>query len=208
MANLDVYQVVDKSLYDGQNCLNVYFYQARNVLGAPDAIDMADAYEGQLLPLVVAAQSADVLHTELRVTNLFNPSDIHVRAISEAGAGSTALDRLPIFDSVGYRLVGDNGAVRNGSKRYTGVVEAAQTDGVLSDAGWIGNYDNLADGLSETLLFGVIEQFVPVIVKRLLVGGEYLLPDVLGDAVLSSVIDAIFSTIITSQVSRKIGVGA
>lgn len=208
MANLDVYQVVDKSLLDGQECLNVFFYQARNVLGAPDAIDMADAYEGQLLPAVLGIQTSDVLHTEIRVTNLFNPSDVHVRAISEPGLLSGADDKLPIFSAVGFRLVGDNGAVRNGSKRFVGVTEPTQTDGVITQAGYLAALDALATAISETLLFGVIEQFVPVIVGRLLVGGAYVLPDNLGDTVLSSVVDAIFSTLITSQVSRKIGVGS
>jgi len=208
MPNLDVYQVTDKSIYEGQECLNVYFFQARNVLGTPYAIDMADAFEGQLLPLVCAVQVDDVLHTELRVQNLFDPSDVHVRSISEPGTGETTGDRLPIFAALPYRLNGDNGAVRNGSKRYTGVIEEWQNNGVITNAGFLTAMDALADGLSDTLLFGIIEQFVPVIVQRILSGGNYVLPTSLGTAVLSTVTDAIYSALISSQVSRKIGSGS
>jgi hypothetical protein len=208
MANNDVYQVTDKSVFQGQECLNVYFFQERNLLGAPDASDMADAYIGQLLPLVLAAQLIDVVHTEVSVRNLFDPSDVHVVAMSEPGDLIAGWQALPIFNAVGFRLVGDNGAVRNGSKRYCGLAEEEQTDGTIDLVGFIAALDDLATKLFDTLLFGVIEQFVPVVVKRLLVGGEYVLPANLGEAVVSSVIDAVWNPAITSQVSRKVGVGA
>lgn len=208
MANLDVYQIVDKSLFQGQECLNVYFYQARNVLGAPTALDMSDAYIGQLLPAVLDIQNADLLHTEIRVQNLFDPADVHVEAISEPGVGGAGDDLMPIFNSIAFRLVGDNGAVRNGAKRYAGLTEGQFTDGVVTGAGYIAVLDDLADLLFDTLLFGVIEQFVPVIVKRILVGSDYVLPSSLVEATLSSVIDAIWTPLATSQVSRKIGSGS
>jgi len=43
--------------------------------------------------------------------------------------------------------------------------------------------------------------------RRLLVGGDYVLPDTLADAVIGGVVDAVWDALVTSQVSRKIGQG-
>lgn len=208
MGLFDVYQVTDKSVFQGQECMNVYFFQAQSDVGTPDASDVSAAFIGQLLPLILDIQNGDVLHTEIRVANLFNPSDVDVAAISEAGTYSTSSDLLSIFNAVGFRLQQDNGAVKNGSKRYCGQDEGEVTDGVITDAGIGANLDLLADELAATLNHGIIPTFVPAIIKRLLIGGDYVLPDNLGDAVIGYVVEAVWDALITSQVSRKIGSGA
>lgn len=207
MGLFDVYQVVDKSLLQGQECINVYYFQQDSAVDDPNAEDMANAYIGQILPIVVTIQEADVLHTEVIVTNLFNPSDTFAAAISEPGVAVYGTELLPIFSATGFRLVGDNGAVRNGAKRYCGMDEGVQDDGVITNGGFITQLEAVADQLAETLLHGIIPTYAPVIIGRLLVGSSYVLPDNLGDAVISNIVDAVFDTLVTSQVSRKVGSG-
>ena len=208
MALFDVYQIVDKSVLLGQECTNIYYYQQDSAVDAPNAEDVAAAYIGQVLPLVKTIQEADLLHTEILVTNLFNPSDTFTQAVSVPGTATFGTELLPIFSATGFRLVGDNGAVRNGAKRYAGMDEGVQDDGVITNGTFITQLDAIADQLFATLNHGIIPTYVPVIVKRLLSGTDYVLPDNLGDAVLSHVVEAAFDTLVTSQVSRKVGSGS
>lgn len=204
--NLDVYMVTDKAVGAGQNCLNVYFYQV-NAIGIPGGADvMLDSFEGQVLPAVLACQTSDIIHTELTAQNLFNPTDREVRAISEAGVRGSA-DDMPVFTAIGVKLNQDNGAIRNGSKRYVGLVEGDQTSGVITGTTLLNALDDLMPVLAEKLLVGVSEVFTPVIVKRLLVGGDYVLPTSLEDLVVGVVVEAVYSLLETTQNSRKVGVG-
>lgn len=208
MALFDIYEITDKSVFFGQEVDNIYFYQQTSAVDAPDAADVAAAYIGQVLPDVCDIQNVEVLHTEIIVRNLFNVSDNAVVSISEPGTGSGAADLFPVFNAVGFKLNQDNGAVKNGAKRYAGCPEANATDGVIDSAGFITTLDALGDTLDDVLLHGIIPTFVPVVVKRLLSGSDYVLPDNLGDAVFGTIVEAVWNTLITSQNSRKIGVGS
>lgn len=208
MANFDVYQIVDTSILQGQSCLNVYFVQVQDIASLHTALEVSDAYIAQTLPLVKTMQESDLLHTNVRVTNLFDPSDVHTEAISVPGTAAYGSELLPIFTAIGFREIGANGAVRNGSKRYAGLDEGIQDDGIITNGTFITQAGLVAAQLFNPLTVGILDVFIPVIVKRLLVGSEYVLPDNLGDAVVSQIVDAVFDVVLTSQTSRKIGNGA
>lgn len=205
--NGDVYQVVDTQVFNGQTCLNVYFYKATDVPLGADASDVTAAFIETVLPTLTPLQVNDVVHTSIKATNLFDPTDQNEELISTAGEGSG--DPLGTFEAYPFRLIGDNASVRSGSKRIAGVPEDATTNGVVTASGVITDLDATAAILAAGVLFGLLDAgtLVPVIVKRLLVDGEYILPDNAGDAVLSNVVDALFSPLVTSQVSRKVGRG-
>lgn len=207
MALFDVYKIVDQQSSMGQKVVNVYFYQAQSDVDTPNAEDVLDAYLGQVLDVIRAAQHVGAVHELLTVTNLFDPSDAANEAMSLAGTLFTTGEPSPNFNAFGIKLIGDNAAVRPGSKRLAGVSEAGTTSGVVASGGQTDALNDVCDILATTLVHGIIPTFVPVIVKRLLVGGGYVLPDALVDAVLSHIIDAVFSPNVTSQTSRKIGVG-
>lgn len=204
----DVYEVVDHMLMEGQEVLNVYFYRLDTpVVG--NAAEMAVAsYIGQVLPDVIAIQQNDVVHMEVSARNLFNESETWSELISEPGDGAD--DTLPIFNAVGYRLVGSNSAVRDGQKRYAGISEDVVTDGVVDSAGMITLMTTLAATLAAGLFIGLdADALIPVIVGRILESpGVYRLPNNAGEAVLSEIVDALFNVEVTSQTSRKIGSGS
>lgn len=203
----DVYQIIDTQEMAGQKVLNVYFYKVTlSVLGA-DASDVTAAFIDQMLPDIVAVQATDVVHTSVKATNLFHDTDVNEALISEPGILGDA--SLGTFEAYPFRLAGDNGSVRGGAKRIAGVTEDGISDGVVTDAGLLTTLTNLGIQLSAAMLWGTLDggTLAPVIVKRILDAGNYRLPATSGEAVLSNIIDAIFSPLVTSQTSRKVGRG-
>lgn len=204
----DVFQVIDEQLMFGQTMLNVYFYK---VLSASvtdnNAESVANAFETTVIPDVAACQSTDIVHVAIHVQNLFDVSDKFDAAISVPG--TAVMDSAGAFEAYPFRLVGNNGAVRNGAKRIAGVGTDAITDGVVTDMGILGSLGTLATTMQSILNWGLLaaEELAPVIVKRILEDGEYRLPETALEAVLSTIVDAIFNPVVTSQVSRKIGIG-
>jgi len=202
-----VYQIVDTAEMAGQKVLNVYFYKVTSsVLGA-DASDVTAAFIDQMLPLIVDCQCDDLVHTSIIATNLFDEADRNEALISVPGTNGTA--SMGTFEAFGYRLSGDNAAVRGGSKRYASVSEGSVEDGVVTETTTLGFLTDLGIQLSAAMLWGTLDggTLAPVIVKRILDAGHYRLPTTTGEAVLSNVIDAIFSPLVTSQTSRKVGRG-
>lgn len=203
---LDVYQITDFQRLVGQTLLNVYFYQILDPsvtdLGAQEVVT---AFVEQVLPDILLTQVDAVLHTTVRAVNLFDESDTFTQAVSYSGGVASELQTT--FTAYPFTLVQDNGAVKNGAKRIAGVYEQAATEGVVTDAGLLAVLNNLADTLILPLILGEAETWFPVVVKRILEAGEYRLPANLGEAVIGLVIDVLFNTLLTSQVSRKEGVG-
>lgn len=207
MAFGDVYELTDKALLAGQDCINVFFYRQNNLAVTVTAQDLIDSYVGQVLPALKGTQSGHLTHTEISCRNLFNDSDRAVQAISQVGTAPNA-EYHSNFDAVGWSLVQDNGSIKNGAKRVAGLPEAYSTDGVIDSATYIALLSTLSAALTGTLDFGVLATWLPVIVKRILVAaGKYRLPENSGETVYGSITDAVFNPIVTSQVSRKIGVG-
>ena len=209
MAISDAYQLIDVQTWESQTCLNVYFFKQNNVVSISDtATELVDRFLAELMPSIRAVQSSEVLHTEIRCTNLYNPSDNHTRAISLAGTAAAG-NELPTFSAYGFTLVQDNGSIRNGAKRIPGIGEGSQDDGVITDAPTLVLLNTLADKLSLTLTDGLVATWLPVIIKRIAIaGGGYRLPTSAAEAVIGAIIDAIVEVVVTSQVSRKVGVGA
>jgi hypothetical protein len=172
-----------------------------------DAAEVCEGFIAGIIPLMQAVQTDSVIHTSVRATNLFDATDAHEELISEAGELTGGAEST--FNAYGFRLNGDNAAVRNGAKRVAGVWDDGTAGGVVTDGGLLGDLNTLATAFASNVLFGLLDggTLVPVIVKRILSGGDYTLPTSLGDAVLSVVVDALVNTLITSQTSRKIGVG-
>lgn len=204
----DVYQIVDTSVMNGQKVLNVYFYRVQSTTLGANAADVVSAFIATVLPAVVNFQSSSVVHTSIVATNLYDETDAHEELISTPGVADG--DPVGTFEAVPFRLVGDNAAVRAGAKRYAGVTEEDQVDGVITDGGVLTILNTLADVLAGAVNYGLIDAgiLIPVIMARILVSqGVYRLPANQGEAVFSNVTDALFSPLVSSQVSRKIGRG-
>lgn len=203
MANGDVFEVIDVMTIGGKEVMNVYHYRRDSLVAVGgDAAALSADFIADVIPKIAAFQPSTLVHTAVKVRNIFNPSEALETPISVAGA-NTAMDILPRFNAIDFILSGDNPAVRNGRKRIAGVVETYQQNGVVMGSAYLPLLDTFANQLSTALQHGAINTFFPVIVKRVLTGGVYGLPALVADLVFSSVVDALYNVAVTSQTSRK-----
>lgn len=212
----DIYELVDRQTYQGQEVLNVYFYYISElfVTTLPTIAQvLAEGWTAQVLPTIAAIQAIGVVHNEIAVRNLYDSADAYSNLISVPG--ENADDELPIFAALPFQLQGEDHAVRKGAKRIAGMGETGQTNGVLTDAGQIAGAMDVADKMAAAVSVGLIipdTVFQPCLVKRERSGVSgsytYALPTVRGTGIKTRIITALLDVLITSQTSRKIGVGA
>lgn len=191
-------------LYD-QSIENIFHYRG-NALTSPDAIDIAEAFYDQILPDIQAITATDVFFTEIRVHDLMASDSPAIWTVGENGA-SSADQSLPPFNAFGFTLNVGSTVTRPGHKRFAGVVESDQNDGVVTAAGTIAAGAALATTLAFNLFdtaTGLIPWAAGVIVKRILDDDSYRLPTSVGELVTNAIVDAAMSLIVSSQNSRKL----
>jgi len=141
------YVLTDTWIYNGiVPCLNVYYY--RSTGGNPTAEDLIDAFRTIGHP-ILAASMTDVMASNLiEAKNLVVTTDFDQQVPS--AVGTVPADTLPPFNALFYRINRSDLAFRNSGKRYAGVPETWQSDGVLSGVG-VAERDAVRDFLFNTL---------------------------------------------------------
>jgi len=218
MALGDLYQVRVGGEFAGQDWECVFYYEQRLTFVNTDpttAQIVAERFQVQVLPSLRSLMNAEVLIDRIQAKNLFNDADAFTQIVGETGDGGLGNSYLATFNAYGFELAGDTEATRRGAKRVPGVIEEVINDGVVTDVGFIANMQDFADACTLWLSVGTViftDTFAPVIVKRVRSGspGAYLyrLPENVLEKVTNTIIDVLIDLVITSQVSRKIGVGA
>lgn len=218
MALNDVYEITLMQKQKGQNVTNVFHVHQQLAFVSTyttTAQTLAENFQAQVLSLIRPWQVAEVATVGIRARNLFDVSDDYMLNLALAGGVSDVEDSLPQFTAIGFALNGDDPSVKNGSKRFAGIYEAVQSDGVITNPGLIPQLVTLGNKLAGYVTVGTIIQdnvFKFVIVKRIRTGTPgnyaYRLPENPLEATLSAIVVAVFKALITSQTSRKIGVGA
>lgn len=216
MAVGDVYEVTDVQEMQGQQCLNVYFYRQAAAfvpLEGTIAQALADEWNEAVLPAIVNTQANEVLHVETRVRNLFNPLDAGAAISGVNGAFESLSEAMTSFDAYGMTLMHDNPTIRPGGKRLAGVPESGQVNGVPTPTA-IGFLETAADALAAPITGGLIiadNIMFPVVVKRIREGVDpdftYRLPETVGELVYGTLLEVLVKLLVTSQVSRKFGIG-
>lgn len=214
----DLYEITLTGRLYNQTINNVFhFYQDLEFIttNPTKAQALVDRWNSTHLPTIAEISSGDLLYTNIAGRNLYNAADAYDLAISLTGQGASAPnDTLSSFVATGFTLMPETPLVKPGSKRFAGLWESAQVDGVITDAGTITICNNVAAKLEAPVTIGTVifdPVFLPVIVKRVRSGTpgnyEYRLPANAGEGQWSNIVVALFNAIVTSQVSRKIGVG-
>lgn len=204
----DVYQLIDKQMFGQQNLENVWFFE--RLVPDGNAADLIDAFISDLLPAIRLIQGAGLYHSQITCQSLGDLSDFDTRVTNVFGSGGAG-DLLPSFNAVGYSLKPATRAVRPGSKRFAGILEAVVTNGSIIEPTYVANVEALRILLDDNVV-GADAEYQPVIVKRVKKdtppGSKYpfayYLPTTDGELVLGLVKQALTNTEITSQVSRKI----
>lgn len=212
----DVFELVDVQSLRGQEVFNVYFYEYNElfVTTTPTFSQvLAENWVDQILPSVLACQSQNISHVGVRVRNLYDPADAFEVTLSEPGA--VAEDGEGNFDAIAFQLGGETSAVKKGAKRIAGVPDIWEVEGVIVHGDGVAAGAALATAMEDSVDVGLIIPdpcFIPVIVKRVRSGvsGDYTyeLPTSQVDGIKTRIVNALFEVLLTSQVSRKIGLGA
>lgn len=202
-----IYQLTHTYMNQGQECNNVYFYQ-RGAASGNSAPDLTEHFEVSVLPLVQGVQQSGIVTTKLHAVNIFDSADVDEVLLNEAGTFSGAGELLASFVAAGFTLQREFATVGNGSKRVTAGGESVAEGNVWSNSGFLDALQDLADGMLLDFLSGIVVDFFPVVVKRVLDGTTYRLPSDLAEAVASGLENVIYDINPTSQTSRKIGRGS
>lgn len=128
MAIGDHYELIDWQFCNGVDCFNVYHYERSS--GGGNAQDLIDSFKQDVLPAVVAIQSADVTHIQLVANNFDNFADFAIETLLSANVGGEGTDSLPTFCGWTFRYVRSTRGNHNGRKTLVGVAEGDVTDGV------------------------------------------------------------------------------
>jgi hypothetical protein len=216
----DVYEVVDKQVLFGQEVLNVFqFRQIVNFVTtlSNNAEACEAAFKAQYLPKIAQVQTGDLTHVNLSVKNLFNTDDAFSEDINVTGVQNAAAsaDTLGSFEAFSFTTRGSGLTVKPGGKRIAAVLDSFVTDGVITDSNALIGLNALANQMKTSLTVGTIIQdatFQPILVKRVRSGAagnyEYRMPENTGELVYANIQNALLKLLISSQVSRKVGIGA
>lgn len=128
MALNDMYNIVHDMTNLGQSTLNVY--QVERTSAVESAGSISDGFQNSILPVLRAFQSSSVINNELRIFNLGESTDFGTFSIGAAAGFRVGADP-PAFTAAELKFPSLDRAVRTGFKRYAGLLEADDTDGVL-----------------------------------------------------------------------------
>lgn len=128
-ASGDLIELVHEQTYLGQNCNNVYYFVA---VASTTLTTLTSWFEANVVPKVKAVQVDLVTHVNLRVRNVFVPSETYEEPLTGTGAIVSNLVELPAYMAYTIRLDHENGNVRPGFKRYVGVEELGIEDALLT----------------------------------------------------------------------------
>jgi len=219
MAISDLFELRTTSTFLGQVCYNVYFYAVSaegGVFGNP-AQRLADAWNifnwedsGSLFRSTLF--SNDLNYSAINTRALFNPALIYELLLGTY-SGENADVNMPPYVAFTLRSDRTDGRIRRGFKRFPGVVESANANGNVEAAALAGLV-SLGEQLVGELTYGDETNFItfsPVVVKRVKYTEDgvvkYRLPESVGEAVYSQIMTWDAIPTLTTQNSRKYGVG-
>lgn len=203
----DVYQIIVRQAYGSTKVDNVFYYNTVDSGGS--AADLRDAFLTTMAPAIRQLQASFFTWQSIDTMSLGNEADFEKYPVTLAGLAGSG-DVLPIFNAVGFTLNPVTRAVRPGSKRIAGLLEAVVTEGVITEPTFVANVEALRIKFDDVLV-GSDASYQPVIVKRkkTLIAGtvppqyKYELPKAGDPLVLGLVKSATSNLKVTSQVSRK-----
>jgi hypothetical protein len=201
MALNDIFRCTDyQRLPSGEQIQNVYFYERVGAVGT--ASDLLAWFASEFADVVKDVQSNELVHTLYKVENLGDVADFD--EFSEAGdVGAAAFPVRNEWDAYAFTLRPSTRAVRPGSKRIGGVFEsdAKYTNGVVTAADLLTALHALRLKMA-AIADAALDTYTPVIIKRVLDGTTYRLPETDLELVSVPVATVLLNTKITHQVSR------
>jgi len=198
MAVGDVYRVLDYQAMFGSQILNVYYYEQVAAF-TPDIVESESFIQDwftEMQPAILEVQNDIVTHPTITISSLASFTDFW--SATNGGAGQVSGECLPPFVCWAIRLNRVSRIVRNGQKRYAGVSESQQENGIIGTGTPTTNLELLAEKLATIIDHDGVPTWKPIIVR--LAPGDVVTAksDIAGGTVVG----------ISSQNTRKYGRGA
>lgn len=134
MALNDIYRVTLTQVWDGDSpvSLNVFYYKEISTIPGSDNSAELAAQFALNVDVPIRAIQADIVSTiEISVENIVPSADnTYLAYTAGTRPGSNTSGALPPYVAWAFRLNRNNSAVRNGAKRFWGVAESDQEDGI------------------------------------------------------------------------------
>lgn len=156
------YRLTLTQTYLSATCNNVFYYTSpSNLLTQAD--NVCAAFSSTILGLLAAVQNVGAVSTQLYAIDLNTGTDYHTLTVSQAGLMGDANGGLPRFTAWGFRYTTTGSLIRYGYKRFAGIDETAQEQG-LPTSGTLTNLNTLAAALEDPITDGGFT-FSPIIVR-------------------------------------------
>lgn len=198
-----IFQIKDFQTLASQSLLNVYNYIATGP-GDYDAEDVARAVEADVVASVAGSlQTPDVVHTIIEAEEI-TVLDNFFSGASVVGAGAIPGQVQPNYVAVTLSLRRATKETRNGSKRIAGISEDDMAGNIIGAGYMVGmNVVAAKMGLTLTVISG--GDLTPIILSKRRDGNGDLLP--VSQWWYNFISDVVPSNVVTTQNSRKLGVG-
>lgn len=121
IINNGLYRVDAFQQYLGKEVLNTFWYRENAGLNTKADL-LGGLFNAQIQPLIAAVQNTGVSHTNIRVTPIFG-AGIEFNVAPTAPAGTIPGDQMPSFLAASIRLNRSDRTLRNGWKRFAGLLE-------------------------------------------------------------------------------------
>lgn len=174
-----LYEVLLRQTYLGQSVINRWHY---NGSGTPASVQpsfgLAFAFgvvpdgeppafpDDTVFKRMSELQSVAVAYEELQVTALYDVEDFYVRPFVPVAHGLQTGTAMAPYEQYPFSSSRVRTDIDRGRKAVAGMIESAVGEGGVFEGGIIGNMNNLADAMSETLTYddeGNTLTFVPCV---------------------------------------------
>lgn len=197
----DLLQATVRGTYLGQTCLNVYHFRVTSITGlAGNYLELfADFIENPITVSIAAVQISSYNYEDIEARNLSNGLDFFAKPLTlTGGITDSGANGVPSFVSMGWQLVRESLATRNGYKRYAGLSDTLLVDNLYAISAL--EEAQIRSVLALDWVEGVVTVGEPII------WGSPRSAAPVGSYVYSSIGDAIYKNVGT-QNTRKPGRG-
>lgn len=195
---------------DGEVMMNNFFYTSADTGANAEGLYDAFISATYLLEKINGVQAQHVKNGLIRVINLGSFTDFFENEPTGEGTFGAG-EVLPMHDAVNFTLRLSTRAIRPGSKRFSGLNESIQANGLIDNAPAIVALGELEFALAQNLDDG-LHTYLPIVVKRIGLPTpgtppytSYRLPITDGELVFGNVVAALVNLHISHQVSRGNG---
>lgn len=171
-----IYEVVLRSLYYGQRCINVWHYVCPDGIGITSTAlglltgmgfipvgDPPELPDATIFAHLRGLTNDAVAYTEVEARNLYSVTDFYLAAYSPAVQG--LVDGIDVSPAIAIGLFTNRVRtdIRRGFKRFVGLTEEQMTNGGALTSGAIGALAGLANAMTEPIDGGGFTFYQPAV---------------------------------------------